>query len=490
MDAGKFSLAALFFVIVIVGAVYAQAPDTLWTRHYGGSGFEEGNSVVETPDGGFIIAGFSESYGAGLYNLYLVKVNDMGDTLWTRTYDGNDRAFAQSICSVESGGFAVVGSNGTFNIGDIYFLRIDDYGDTLWTRTYSYEFSQYSSAIIQTDDGGFLIVGSVYYDSSSNGDVYLVKTDNVGDTLWTRVYGGDSYDSASDVEQTNDGGYIVAGTTDSYGAAPCNGYVLRLNSDGDTLWTRIYGDSCLNSFSSVEITEDGGYVFAGWIRPLGTYEGNYYLVRTSCTGDTIWTKQYGGNYLDMAYDVAVTADGGYIMVGYGWHYSTVGRSDCYIVRTNDVGDTLWTCGYGNDGVHADHGSDIEVTSDEGYIIVGELGIDHWDFDVYVIRIAPDVAIVEPTAKMNNNPWAYELSEPYPNPFNAVVNVEYDVGGDGKVNVSVYNVLGERVGTVVEHYASPGSYSVRWDAGELPSGIYFVRMDAGEFRQTRKVVLLK
>jgi len=161
-------LLKLSFVFVFGSvSLFAQAPDTAWTKTYGGGGGDEANSVQQTSDGGYIIVGNTYSYGEGLENIYLIKTNSLGDTVWTRTYGGTDYNYGNSVQQTSDGGYIVAGNT-------------DSYGA-----------------------GGF--------------DVYLIKTDASGNTTWTKTYGGSSTEWGNSVQQTTDGGYIVTGKTNSYG---------------------------------------------------------------------------------------------------------------------------------------------------------------------------------------------------------------------------------------------------------------------------------
>ena len=264
-----------------------------WERTYGGGDWDIGFSVAQTSDGGYVVAGRTESFGAGLTDVYLVKTDAVGDTIWTRIYGGS-------------------GSD-------------DNEG----------------SSVAQTSDGGYIISGMTY-SFGVGGDVYLVKTDAMGDTIWTRTYGGSDYDGGFSVAQTSDGGYIIAGYTRSFGAGEEDVYLVKTDSLGDTIWTRTYGGSDDDHGYSVAQTSDGGYIVAGYTESFGAGSWDVYLVKTDGLGDTIWTRTYGGSDWDEGYSVAQTSDGGYIVAGvydYDWEAET---GDVYLVKTDAVGDTIWT----------------------------------------------------------------------------------------------------------------------------------------------------
>jgi hypothetical protein len=167
-------------------------------------------------------------------------------------------------------------------------------------------------------------------------DVYLVKTDSIGDTLWTRTYGGTTMDVGQSVAQTADGGYIVAGATFSYGAGMVDVYLIKTDSVGDTAWTRTYGDSDFDGGESVAQTSDGGYIVTGYTESYGAGMEDAYLIKADSLGDTLWTNTFGGNDEDWGYSVTQTADGGYIIAGWTSSYGA-GMVDFYLIKTDPLG---------------------------------------------------------------------------------------------------------------------------------------------------------
>ncbi|MBM3324123.1 MAG: T9SS type A sorting domain-containing protein, partial [Calditrichaeota bacterium] len=255
--------------------------DTLWTRTYGGSSHDEAYSVQQTADGGYIVAGYTLSFGAGYWDFYLVKTNGQGDTIWTRTYGGSHDDFAFSVQQTADGGYIVAGHTGSFGAsGDFYLVKTNGQGDTLWTRTHGGSGWDDAYSVQQTADGGYIVAGTTRSFGAGYWDFYLVKTNGQGDTIWTRTYGGSDWDAACSVQQTADGGYIVAGATYSFGAGSFDFYLVKTNSLGDTLWTRTYGGSGGDHASSVQQTADGGYIVAGTTRSFGAGIADFYLVKT------------------------------------------------------------------------------------------------------------------------------------------------------------------------------------------------------------------
>jgi hypothetical protein len=307
--------------------------DTIWSKTYGGTENDEGNSVRQTADGGYIIAGYTRSFGAGSYDVYVIKTNASGDTLWTRTYGGTGDDYGRSVQQTADGGYIVAGQTNSFGAGgfDVCVIKTDASGDTLWTRTYGGTGDDHGYSVQQTSDGGYIVAGYTTSFGAGSADVYLIKTDASGDTLWTRTYGGTSDDCGYSVRQTSDKGYVIAGTTFSFGAGDHDVYLMRTNASGDTLWTKTYGRVFNDEAYSVQQTTDGGYVVAGWT------DGDVWLIKTDASGDSLWTRGYGATEPDYGYSVQQTSDGGYIIAGCA-NLLYLTHSSVYLIKTDANGD--------------------------------------------------------------------------------------------------------------------------------------------------------
>jgi hypothetical protein len=306
--------------------------DTLWTRTYGGAGVEYGLSVQQTT-GGYIIAGYTMSFGAGVEDVYLIKTGASGETLWTRTYGGASYDVGNSIQQTMDGGYIVAGTTTSFgDSAQAYLIKTDANGDTLWTRTYGWAGYDYGYSVQQTTDSGYIVAGSTL-SFGTNYEAYLIKTDASGDTLWTRTYGGPNNDPVYSVQQTTDGGYIAAGQTNSFGNS-IQYYLIKTDAAGDTLWTRTYGGTSDEAGYFVRQTADGGYVVTGSSNSFGDAR-QVYLVKADVAGDTLWTRTYGGTGIDVGYCVQQTSDLGYVVAG--WTTSFGNLEQVYLVKTDAAG---------------------------------------------------------------------------------------------------------------------------------------------------------
>jgi hypothetical protein len=478
-----------FIVMVLVSVILAQPPGIEWSRTYGGNSSDIANSVYSTSSGAYIFAGYTKSFNADSNDVYLVKTDSAGNILWYRLYGGADYDDARCLQETADGGYILAGRTRSFGAGgnDMYVVRTDSNGDSLWTRTYGGSNSDAAECIIQTADGGYLIAGDTRPYSGAHVEMYLVKTDSLGDTIWTRTYGGSDDRVAYSVQQTDDGGYIVVGCNPIYGGLEYDIYLVKTDSRGDTLWTRTYGGENEDYAISVEQTGDGDYMIAGSTRSFGAGEGDFYVLRTDSLGDILWTRTYGSGNNDYATSMQQTIDGRYIILGGMGTYG--GETDLYLIKIENVGDTIWTIVYGGENIEV--GSSVDVTAEGNYIVAGYI----WDWempaDCWLVKTGLDTAVSgAPSIQWVSHPKDFILHPVYPNPFNPVTIISYEVPVRGLVRVDVYNVLGQKTAELVHDIASGGRHSVIWDGGELPSGVYFVRLEAGEFNHTRKVVLLK
>jgi hypothetical protein len=426
-----------FILLILCAGVSLSRAQTTFERAYGGIADDFGYSVQQTSDGGYIVAGNTISFGAGSHDVYLVKTNSSGDTLWTRTYGG-----------------------ASYDYG--YFVQ-------------------------QTSDSGYILAGYTNSFGAGSYDVYLVKTNSSGDTLWTRTYGGTGRDAGASVQQTSDGGYIVAGYTNSFGAGAYDVYLVRTNSSGDTLWTRTCGGADNDGGNSVQQTSDSGYIVAGYTESFGVGSGDVYLVKTNSSGDTLWTRTYGGASYDRGYSVQQTSDGGYIVAGSS-NFVGATPGDVYLIKTKSSGDTLWTRAYG--GASYDRGYSVQQTSDGGYIFAGETySFGAGAYDVYLIKTLGDgtLSVQDYRTVM---PAEFALLQNYPNPFNPATVIRYQIPVRSKVTVKVCDLLGRNVATLVDEVQEAGDRSVEWDASGMSSGVYFYRLQAGVVTQSKKLILLR
>ncbi len=255
-----------------------------------------------------------------------------------------------------------------------------------FTKTFGGEEDDRAHSIQQTTDGGYIITGSTESFGAGNGDVYLVKADEEGNEEWSRTFGGETYDTAHSVQQTTDGGYIIAGSTESFGTGGLDIYVIKTDGEGNGEWYRTFGGEENDRAYSVQQTADGGYIIAGDTESFGAGNSDVYLVKIDEEGDEEWSRTFGGEEDDRAYAVQWSRIGGYTIAGSTESFGT-GNSDVYLVKIDEEGDEEWSRTFG--GEEDDRAYAVQQTVDDGdYIIVGDTtSFGAGNSDVYVIEVS-------------------------------------------------------------------------------------------------------
>lgn len=465
------------FALAMVALAAILMPSSLhaqitFERTYGGSGDDRGWSVQQTTEGGYIIAGFTNSYGAGFYDIYLIRTDAHGDTLWTRTYGDFRSDYGYSVVQTADGGFAIAGSIRRPGIDSAYLLKTDPQGINQWQKAYG----GILYSIQRTADGGFCLVGQ------SQDDVYIVRTDEVGDTLWTRTFGDTASDRGYASAQTLDGGFVITGWTYSFGDGSGRVYLIKTDAHGDSLWTRTYGGSERDYGNSIQVTSDGGCIIVGTTEsfcPPNMF--SIYLIRTQADGDTIWTRVFGGPLYSEGMCVTKTTDDGCVVVGYTDSYGA-GGSDVYLVRTGANGDTLWTKTFG--GADDDCGFSVQQTADGGFVVAGQAGPDR-SGDAYLIKVDSlgNVGIAEPVTSTVPGRGLSLICEPNPCRSSTVLHL---TAGPLDHSTTVLRIYDSQGRMVLSREVSTSSFPI--STSDLPSGAYFIRCDAAGEHASARLVL--
>ena len=482
-----FSLSILCLIFFSFSIIQAQV-DTLWTKTFGGNIEETGYSVQQISDGGYIIIGYTSSFGAGGWDVWLIKTNADGDTLWTKTFGGSDYDQGKSVKQTQDEGYIITGGTSSFGTGnsDVWLIKTNADGDTLWTKTFGGSGYEAGYSVQQASDGGYIITGYTSSFGAGDNDVWLIKTNASGDTLWTKTYGGNSDDYSYSVRQTKDDGYIITGYTQSFGAGVNDIWLIKTNASGDTLWTKTFGGSGYDVALSVQQTMDEGYIMTGSTRSFNDANGDVWLIKTDVSGDILWTKTYGGGDYDMGYSVQQTIDKGYIVAG---TTSSFGANiqDIWLIKTNTDGDTIWTKTFVGSGANV--AFSVQQTTDEGYIITGwTTSFDNGNGDIWLIKTTADATIVK---KNNNNILSdYKLFQNFPNPFNPKTTFKFSIPKSDQVTISIYTISGQMLESKTMNF-NPGSYSFEFDGSKYSTGIYFYKISTSSgFTAERKMLLLK
>jgi len=473
-----FSLFLIWFSII-----GAQAPDTLWTRLYGGPGNDYGYWLDETSDGGFIAVG-SYSWGVGDTDFYLIKTNGDGDTLWTSVFGGDYYDVCRWVYQTPDNGYIVAGlmSSDNNTDEDIYIFKTDSLGNLLWDKTYGGDQEDGVVTARPTSDGGYIVLG--YTPSFGLGymDIWLLKLDSDGDTLWTKTYGSESYDYGGSIIQEPDSGYFVL--CNIFQGADNRMTLIRTDADGDSLWSRNYL-GIGTSGKSIIPASGGGYMIMANTLEFGD-EFDIQLLRIDENADSLWSGVYGNVDIDMGNSLWQSDDGGFVICGINGPYF---NEDIYVLKTDAYGDTLWSWTFNGTPYGNDWGSCARPTTGGGVILTGSLSTDDYLQEACLIRIGSDQVRVDEDIR-SRRPVGIELISNYPNPFNASTVIGFKLPDYGHVDLTVYDISGRAVKFLLHEYMQGGMHEVSFDGSAISSGIYFYRLRTREATVTKKMLLIK
>jgi len=309
----------------------------------------------------------------------VTKIDSLGNAIWANDYGGVFRSVQQTV----DGGYILAGYIGSgAGERDVYLVKVNSIGDTIWAKAIGGDTTDVAYSVQQTTDTGYIITGSTQSYGAGKNDIYLIKTDNNGSIEWTKTFGGTENDFGYSVKQTLDSGYIITGAAISLGSGNFDVFLLKTDNTGDIVWAKTYGSNFLDDIGySVQRTSDNGYVIAGYTDDFGMGIGGLYVIKTDSLGNIIWTKDYGkggGDYNlgEGAKFISQTNDGGFIITG---HTELLNPNvQLYLIKTDSIGDTLWTKVY--DGSGGAIGYSVQQTDDGGYIVAGQT-----NNEVYLIK---------------------------------------------------------------------------------------------------------
>lgn len=368
-------------------------PQLTWNRTYSWSSRDNPRSGLETEDGGLAILSYSEPEGSAELDFRLVKLDSNGNLLWTHTYGGEDYDYGMSVVQTTGGGFALTGYTYSYGAGsaDAWLIKTNADGKVEWERTYGEPNEDIANTLIQTVDDGYLLAGTSRSYGRGDVDAWLLKTDNKGVMQWSQTYGGPRWDEAESLIQTDDGGYVFTGVR-SIGdsASPEELWVAKTDATGKMEWNRTYGGIWTDQAYSVISSREGGYTIAGRNVPDETGERgpDFWLVKTDVHGVVEWNCTYGGLGLETARSVVQTADGGYALLGETDSFGA-GSYDFWLVKTDANGTAQWNQTYG--GPHKECPNSLVKTSDGGLVLIGYIKpLDIFNYSYLIIKIGGEM----------------------------------------------------------------------------------------------------
>jgi len=544
----KYRLFYLMIIGVLLFTVDGLGQNT-WVKTFGGSQFEEGWSITSTTDGGYVLTGYTKSndgdfngMSKGSGDIFIMKLNSSGDTVWKKTYGGSGEEVGKSITTTTDGGFVLTGettsNDGDFTgmnkgSGDIFIMKLNSNGDIVWKKTFGGSVDEWGNSITTTNDGGFVLTGLT---SSNDGDfsgmnkggsgifnydIFIMKLNSSGETVWKKIFGGSNTEEGRSITTTNDGGFVLTGLTSSNdgdfsgmnkrgsGIFNYDIFIMKLNSSGETVWKKIFGGSNNEEEGrSITTTTDGGYVLTGYTKSndgdfSGMNKGYYdiFVMKLNSSGNTVWKKTFGGRDGDVGFSITTTTDGGFVLTGVttsndgDFTGMNKGSSDIFIMKLNSNGETEWKKTFG--GSSNDGGWSITTTTDGGYVLTGYTYSNDGDFsgmnkgnrDIFVMKL-------DSNGNLHNTTSINEFGEPttilsvHPNPFHNSTTVSYKVNTPSNVRIELLNILGQTIEVLREDYTDIGTYQLPLNISTLSSGMYSVRMRSGSMNEVVPVWVVR
>ncbi|MGZ3882985.1 MAG: T9SS type A sorting domain-containing protein, partial [Bacteroidia bacterium] len=285
----------------------------------------------------YFVAGYSQSFGGGDYDIYLIKIDPSGNLLWQKTYGGTGNEHAREIIHTSDGNYVLTGpSNSGQSSQQAFLMKIDLAGTVLWTKYYGGSGQETSNSVKQTPDGGFMMSGQTFSYGQSSGVVYLIKTDVNGDTTWTKYYNtGSLLSEAISLVSNGDGSFAFV-VRDSTAASDIDVRIIKMDNTGNVIWNKNYGGSQKDTPKRLRNTNDGGYVASTTSRSFGWINPDMWILKFTSGGDTLWSKHFGGSNHEHGNDIKQMPDGGYIVVGHSKSYGPDGQR-IMLVRINSAG---------------------------------------------------------------------------------------------------------------------------------------------------------
>ncbi len=474
----------------------AQFNDTAYIYTFGGIQNESCNQAVPTWDGGYIFIGTSNSFGPGLNNIYAIKTDSLCNYKWSHAYGGNQVQNGFSVTPTLDKGYAMLGFTNSFGNGgyDVYLIKTDSTGKTLWEKTYGGTDWDFGYSISQTKDSGFVICGQTYSYGAGNGDVYVIKTDKNGDTVWTKAIGGTGYDEGNCVYVKQDSLYYIAGITTSFGIGDTNMYFIEINNQGKVEWDTTCGSTHHTLASSIHGTTSSGFIVYGSADsiPDSAYARNY--------GETImWlhntrTIRWWDIFKPIVHGESIGKDAVQTQKG---HFLTIGTtSNCgfgglamsiQMVDSN----SYWQSAYCAGGTSDEYGNSIAYRNKNNVVFAGasnSSGYSEGGFDFFIIRftydsIAPNYIIKTKNVKDTLSPASVNsllilnsCVKLFPNPvsFQSTLLVQGNAGDH--YYIRIYNDMGQCLAnqTPLQPYTH-GQFITQINKADYTAGIYLYKI---------------
>lgn len=453
---------------------------------YGGTGYDHARSVWQTADSGYIVTGYSNFSGVTDTQVFLLKTDSAGGIQWFRFYGDEEIQAGMCVQQTLDGGYIVGGytNENISNEYDFLLMKFNQDGDLTWKKTYGGEDWDLGEYVEQTFDGGYIIGGSTFSTGNGGEDGYLIKTDANGDMVWSKTYGGALDDQFKTVKQCADSGFVAIGRSNSLSIDNEDIYVVRTDKLGDTIWATTLGNVNDDYGKSIVENTDSTFVLISVQNDPNDELNKAYLVKLDKQGDEVWSQIFGTVAGDEPSTLKSVPWGGYVYSAYNEGGTGAGGKDMFILKTNNDGFFEYARTYG--GAGDDMAFSMQVTNDNGFIIAGETN-SYGDglVNVYLIKTdslgASSGTVV---IGLDEKPENIEAGV-YPNPADEAVNIVLpEKVINENVSLNLFNISGQ----LIQNSALEKNTTSTIDVSKLPSGIYFMQLVGESFMSRKKIII--
>lgn len=509
-------------------------PEIEWELSLGGSGADVANSIIQTSDGGYTIAGYSNSINGDRTSQYsnhdywIVRINSNGKLVWEKSYGGSGLDFPYSIIQTNDKGYAIAGYSSSDDIdvtnskgkSDYWIVKLTPDGELEWEKSFGGSNDDVANSIIQTSDSGYLIAGySLSYDGDitnpkGNTDYWIIKLSANGELDWEKSFGGTWNDAAQTIIQLADSGFAVIGYSSSINGDITNPkgnsdiWIIKLTPDGELEWEKSLGGSGIDIGYSVVQTKDKGFAIAGSTssivgndsKPKGGI--NYYVAKLSSNSDIVWEKSFGGNNIDVANSIIQAYDNSFVVSGYSNSSGkditeSKGNNDYWVIRLSEKGELEWEKSLG--GFANEYSGSIIQSNDCGFIVAGNSSSSEGDVispkgsnDYWLVKLSSSSSRSHQFDYSDdlftiykNSIYFYVYNNNQSNSANAVVILEEDT----EITIDVFDVLGRRIVELYSGLAKEGRSEYRINYNDFQSGRYFIRLTTPSETKTEIIEIL-
>jgi hypothetical protein len=378
----------LLLLIAFLTLVFASSGTLAFEKVFGGPELDRGVYVSPTQDSGYIVVGYSQSFGQGDEDIYLVKTDSAGELMWTRTIGGTDEDNGWAIREIADG-FILAGFTKSFGAGgyDFYLVKTDATGEVVWSETYGGPDDDRCWALALTGDGGYLLAGETASSGAGERDFFIVKTDSRGGEDWSRTYGGKRDDRCFAVALVSDGGYMLAGQTYSEGAGDRDVYIVKISASGDLQWSQTFGGPASDVGHYIVRTSDGAFVVTGYTTSFAPAGDDPYLIKIDAQGKTHWTRVLAMDGVNHTLTGEQATDGGFFLVGFS-EYPARRVVGAVVVKTDPEGNLDWYRNIMSTDYGESFGYTVRATSDGGCIFTGHTTVNSaGNRDLMLVKVA-------------------------------------------------------------------------------------------------------